>query len=283
MSEISDKFLLTIDDRVDKLAERIANVEGKLTERTPPRKLIAEFGGYAALVISILVGGWTLYNNAFVQPSKDRAQAESNFRSSMNNLASHSARVTRAFSESPMAGNAELASAAPQRLALLAEIEKADLTMPRVLNFADRLLLASEYEAFGRYPEAMRQVDLASKAATDTYQQANADWRRARLNGAMGDLGKMRNDYERALAQFKALGLKRTAFDVMRLYGNWVGMEIYGDECGRARDVYAEMVEDFKSPDIFPATRVMIRQEFEAMLQQSVQTCQLDVGDLEAG
>lgn len=199
MSEISDKFLLTIDDRVDKLAERIASVEGTLNARTPPRKLIAEFGGYAALVISILIGGWTLYNNAVVEPNKERAQAESNFRTDINNLANLGARITRAFSESPLAGNAELTSAAPQRVALLAEIEKADAKMPRVLNFADRLLLASEYEAFSKFPQARKQLDLAEVVAPDDYQKANVNWRRARLSGMTGDLGAMRDTYQRAL------------------------------------------------------------------------------------
>ena len=186
MSEISDKFLLTIDDRVDKLAERLANLEGTLNARTPPRKLIAEYGGYAALVISILIGGWTLYNNAFVEPKKERVQAEANFRTNVNNLANLGARITRAFSENALAGNAELTSAAPQRVALLAEIERADAEMPRVLNFADRLLLASEYETFSKFPQARRQLDLAEAIAPDDYQKANVNWKQARIIGTHG-------------------------------------------------------------------------------------------------
>lgn len=285
MSEISDKFLLTIDDKVDNLAERISSVEGRLTASTRPstRKLIAEFGGYAALVISILIGSWTLYNNIFVQPAQKRAQAEASFRNNINSLANLGARVVRAFSESPLAGNAELASVAPQRLALLAQIEKADKTMPHVLKFADRLLLASEYEIFGRLPEAMRQIDLADATATDGYQKANVYWKRARLNGGMGNLSAMRDTYGRALNQLKTLGLKKTAFEVMRLYGSWVAFEINNDDCSHARDVYAKMVQDFKSSDVFPMVRVQIKLEFEAMLQQSLQTCPLDADELDAG
>jgi hypothetical protein len=143
--------------------------------------------------------------------------------------------------------------------------------------------MASEYELFGSYPEALRQIDLADAIATDGYQKANADWSRARLTGTMGNLNAMRDAYRRALNEFKALGLKRTAGDVMRLYGNWVALEINSDECGQARDVYAKMVQDFKSSDVFPTTRVQIRQEFEEMLEQSPKTCGLEPDELEAG
>ena len=43
------------------------------------------------------------------------------------------------------------------------------------------------------------------------------------------------------------------------------------------------MVQDFKSPDVFPSTRVVIKQKFEDLLQQSPQTCRLDPDELDAG
>lgn len=217
MPAVRDKLRLTLDTKVDALAERVGGLEGRLEERIPARKLIAEYGGYIALVISILVGGWTLYDNAFLRPIKDKKLAEDNLRTSLNNLANLSARIAKALTESPMAGSAELASLTPQRLALLAEIEKADLKMPHVLNFADRLLLAAEYEQFGHIEKALHQIDLAK--AADVYQEANSDWRRARLLGADGRLEAMRDSYRCAVDGFKSLGLKKTAFDVLRLYG----------------------------------------------------------------
>jgi tetratricopeptide (TPR) repeat protein len=278
MSETRRRDFSSLDSRVDELGERIAKVEGRLSERTPPRKLFAEYGGYIALVISILIGGWTLYDNAILQPIKDKAQAESTLRNNLNSLGSISARIARAFSENVLAGNAELASATPQRLALLAEIEKAERSMPHVLNFADRLLLAAEYEQFGDIDNALRHVDLAK--ANDVYQQANSDWRRARLLGAQGRLEAMRDSYRRALDGFKTLGLKKTAPDVLRLYGNWVGLEVGNDQCNSARNVYAQMVQDFRSSQVLPPLRVTIRGEFEQLLEQLPQDCQLRVDDL---
>lgn len=79
------------------------------------------------------------------------------------------------------------------------------------------------------------------------------------------------------------MGLKKTAGDVLRLYGSWVGLEISSDDCGQARAVYVKMVQDFKSPDVFPSTGVVIKQEFEDLLQQSPQTCRLDPDELDAG
>jgi hypothetical protein len=283
VSEISEKFLITIDGRVDDIAERLSSVEGKLaaSTRTSPRKLIGELGGYAALIVSISVGVYTLYNNLVVQPVKERVQAEATFRSNMNALASINARMARAFSENPQAAAAEMASITPQRLALLDEIEKADAKMPHIPKFADRLLMAGEYQGFGKLSEALHQIDLAEAAANDGFQEANASWWRARLNGLMGNFSVMRDTFGQALNQLKALGLKKTAFDVLRLYTEWVATEINNGECSQARDVHAKMVQDFASPDVFPMTRVQIKQEFSAMLAQSAQSCGLSA-DLDA-
>ena len=49
-----------------------------------------------------------------------------------------------------------------------------------------------------------------------------------------------------------------------------------------ARDVYAKMVQDFKSPQVLAPTRVMIRNEFEQLPQQLPQTCQLTADALAA-
>jgi hypothetical protein len=45
MPAARDKLLLTVDTKVDTLAERVAGIEGRLEERTPARKLLAEYGG----------------------------------------------------------------------------------------------------------------------------------------------------------------------------------------------------------------------------------------------
>lgn len=279
MSETEQQFLYRIDVRVDEIGERVSKIEGRMDDKSPKgfRKTLSEYGGLIALILSITIGDFTLYDNFLLQPSKERIQAKVNFRNDINELASINARIAGLDWDKTQAAIAQAQVWTPQRMVLLDKLKISDKAMPDVLKFGDRLLLVNEYEFFGRMQEALEQVELAHQSSTDAIQRANAYWAKARLNGKLNKLAAMREIYMSTLNEFKSLGLKNVAGSVMQVYMQWVASELVNGTCDTAYDAYSRMVDDFNLPDVWPSTKKDIGKQFAMMLSQSPRTCDLDL------
>ena len=277
MDEAHDEITQRLDTRLDNLSERVAWIEGKqaAAQLLSPRKLIADYGGIVALCLSILTGGFTLYDKFVLDPSRARLQAGIELRKDMNQLANITASIAGLNWSNVQAATAQANSWTPQRLALLDKITLSDKTTPGILKFADRLAISNEYEAFGRLDEALNQIAIAHKDASDITQRANTYWADARLNGKQKNLSRMRELYTKAIDQFKSGGISNTAFVILQTYTQWIALELANGDCGSAVESNQRMIKDMASSDVWPATRIEIGRQFNAKLAQSPRTCGL--------
>ena len=71
------QYLLRLDERMDALGERIATIEGKLEKENVKeislKKYLSEYGGIFALILSIVLGIFTIFDNIVLKPQKEEA------------------------------------------------------------------------------------------------------------------------------------------------------------------------------------------------------------------
>jgi tetratricopeptide (TPR) repeat protein len=278
----NDTALARLDERLDQSMERLARVEGLIeAERSRSlQKAMAIYGGYLALVISILTGAYTLYDNLVVRPEREQALKEAAVRGKISELSSLIARALRAMAENPMNGGAEAAALAPQRLQLIEEIEAGARDMPYLLRFPDYLLLSNEYEGWGRFPEALYALDRARKAAGDWQQLANLDWATGRVNAQIGDMGRAREHFDRAIGAFRSAGVRNNGGSMMLAYLQWLYGEFTNGDCAGARTVFEKMSEDFANPGMAAAVRTESRRQLSMIFSSTAETCELNQMEL---
>ncbi len=240
------------------------------------RKKISEYGGIVALALSITIGIFTVYDKAVVQPREDRAMATNELRNDLNTLSNIAAKLAALdWSGNFQAAQAQAQTWTPQRLALLDKIAKLDKQLPGTLMLADRYLLILQYESFGRFAEALEQVELAFKIAEGPFQVADAYWAKARISGGSGDIQTMRDTYPLAVKELRSVGFKTTAFMILQIYLDWIGQELGKGSCDVARQVHNNMLDDYNSSDVWPMTRQEIKKRFNALIASAPQQCGL--------
>jgi hypothetical protein len=278
MSDDEKQFLIRLDERVDAIGERIATVEGKLQDKTKGLKQhLSEYGGILALVLSIVIGTFTVYDKIVVQPKKDEATKSDAFRRDVDTLVQLSARISSLdWVSNPIAAQAQMQSLTPQRIALIEKIEHFGEAHPDKLKFADRLMLVNENEVFTWHEKSLIHAKKALEISVDPVQAANAYWAIARISGNLNRLADMRTYYEKAISEFMAVGLNANAGSVMQLYTHWVYKELIQSEtCASAKKVFDAMQAVYSKPEVWPATKVATKSAFETMISQSPKTCGL--------
>jgi len=281
MSDDERQFLFRLDERVDAIGERIATLEGKLEKEKAKglRQHLSEYGGILALVLSILIGAFTVYDKIVVQPQKDQSAKSDSFRKDLDTLVQLSAQVSSLYwAGNPIAAQAQAQSLTPQKIALIEKIELFGEMHPDELKFADRLMLANENELFLWHEKALIHAKKALGISIDPLQKANAYWAIARLNGKLNKFPDMRTYYEKAISEFETVGLNANAGAVMQLYTQWVYMELVQNQtCTSAKKVFDAMKAVYSKTEVWPATKAQAQKEFQTMMSQSPRTCDLEL------
>lgn len=281
MYDDEKQFVFRLDERVDAIGERIATLEGKLEKEKAKgvKKRFSEYGGILALILSIVIGAFTVYDKIILQPKKDEAIRLETFRKDINTLVQLSAQISSLdWDRNPTAAQAQAQNLTPQKLALIENIEHYGEMHPDKFKFADRLMLANENELFSWHEKALIHANKALKISADSLQTANAYWAIARINGKLNKLPDMRTHYEKAINEFETVGLNSNAGAVMQLYTQWIYIELVQNEsCAPARKVFDSMKAVYSKPEVWPATKVTTQREFQKMISQAPKTCGMEL------
>jgi len=281
MFDDEKQFLFRLDERVDAIGERIAALEGRLDKKEAKgfKQHLSEYGGIMALVLSILIGAFTVYDKVVVQPQIDMAAKLDTFRENLDALVQLSARISSLdWSKNSTSAQAQAQSLTPQKIALIEKIERFGELYPEELKFADRLMLANENELFMWHEKALAHAMKALEISIDASQAANAYWAIARLNGKLDKLSDMRAYYEKAVNKFEVVGLSSNAAAVMQLYIQWIYMELIKNKtCSSAKKVFDVMKVVYSQTEVWPITKEQSKNKFKKMLSQSPKTCDLEL------
>lgn len=278
LTKAQDRFLIQVDAKVDEIGDRVSKIEGKIDHQSQGgfRKSLSDYGGTAALFLSIIIGIFTLYDKLVIQPEKNTVEQETNFRNSVNELANIGIAIGGLdWTNNPETAEFQSQAYSSQRLALLGKIKIFESAMPDLLNYADRLLLVNEYRFFGWIQEALEQAEFALKSAIDPYQTANAHWTKATIYNDLNEPIEMRVNFSDAISEYKSLGLNHTAKMVMQIYIQWIAFELTNDTCDAAHDVFSLMIKDYSLPKVWPDIKENTKSEFAKMLSQFPKSCGL--------
>lgn len=281
MSDDQKQFLFRLDERVDAIGERLATLEGKMEKEKAKslKKRLSEYGGILALILSIVIGAFTVYDKIILQPKKEEVIELESFRKDINTLVQLSAQISSLNWEgNPAAAQAQAQNLTPQKVALIENIERYGEMHPDKYKFADRLMLVNENEQFSWHEKAIIHAKKALEISNDSLQTANAYWAIARINGRLNKLPDMRTYYEKAINEFEKVGLNSNAGAVMQIYTQWIYLELIQNEsCDSARKVFDAMKAVYSKSEVWPATKVTTQKEFQKMISNAPKTCDLEL------
>lgn len=281
MSDDEKQFLFRLDERVDAFGERLATLEGKLEKEKAKgmRKRLSEYGGVLALILSIVIGAFTVYDKVIRQPEEDEVVAFESFREDIGDLGKLTAQIASLdWKGNYEAAQAQAGSLTPLKVELIEKIEHYGEMHPDKLKFADRMMLANENVLFMWHEKAIVHAKKALEISADSQQAANAYWAIARMSGNLNKLPEMRFNFEKARNEFEVMGLKSSGFQMLQMFSQWVYYElIQNQSCDPAKDVFDAMKVLYSNPAVWPATKAATRNGFQNMLSGVPKTCDLEL------
>jgi hypothetical protein len=269
------------ETELDDFNERMARLEGKLSiiEKPGLRKKIAEYGGLMALFISIIIGGYTLFDKIVREPETEKVQKAEELKEALAKLVDINVKIASLDWVNDREQSLFKSQVwFPTKVSLVDKIENIELRYPGRLNFADRMVLANENEGLGRLDKFLKHSMESFKLASNSFEVANSYWIMARAHGRAQELIKMRNNFDKALKTFHTLGYEANAGHILQLQIQWISYEQSYNECESAKNIFNEFQANYKSPLVFESTRNRIKNEFDKMLLSNNRSCGLNLG-----
>ena len=228
--------------------ERIAKLEGRLDseEKSPGRK-IGQWMGLAALIISITVGGFQIYENIIL---REREALASDRRA----LADYVRQITALNSKIISMYISAQTNPAVRSLAKVLYIEKRSIMgladrllseRKKLAGFASLFTLSAEHLNVGNTAKARQYAELAVSSATTDADRAEAQRLVARTMFAPGkgqDIPGARNTFGRAVDTIQQIDTFLRADLFANLYSDWIVSEAMFGDCETASELWQSFV-----------------------------------------
>lgn len=273
-----DSKVETLDARVDGVTERLANMEGKYSEleKGSVKKKISEFGGILALFLSIVIGGYTVFDKFVSGPQRDFENQVKEVRKNLISLTDINSKIAGLdWRNSPAESQAQAGVWFPTRVALVEEIEGFYAKYPHILTISDIMTLANENAHFTRFDRFLKHANTALKLAITPIEQANSYWMLARAHGMLRSISEMRINYDDAISAFNQIGFEGNALSILQLQTQWMYFEMSNNGCSGAENVFVSFKENYDSPFVTQITRNEIKRQFDTMLNSINRSCNL--------
>ena len=268
-----------LDSRVDSVAERVAKIEGTLFKQSEKSliKKISEYGGLAALAISIAIGVFTLYDKAIKSPRDSTYNSERELRNSLSQLSEISTRIGELdWENNPVGSEAKARSYSARRNALLEDVLLSRKSHPEVFKFHDFVLLAHELEYFERRVEAIEELNHALELANNDYEKASIISQIGRDKGMIGELESMNELFEESAKLFKNVDAFRTPSDITILYISWIeGLLMHG-LCKESEETAREFVDELIEINFSAPTLTATKRGYGNMLEYVPTNCSIE-------
>ncbi|MFV0275807.1 MAG: hypothetical protein ACK5HY_01295 [Parahaliea sp.] len=278
----SDSVLRGIDHRLDSVAERVSKVEGTLYKKSEKSllKKLSEYGGLVALVISISIGIFTLYDKIILSPQKSEYESEKELRSHLSQLTEIMVSISDFNWKNDPVGSADRSQVyTPRRHVLLEDILLKRRNHPGVLKLHDYVLLARELEYFSRLPESLVELNSALELAQNDYEKASITADIGRVFGLMEDFESMDKMYQKAAELFKRTKRFESPTEIAAFYIGWIHTLLMHGFCEESREsssmFFSELININFSPNILD----VVIDRYKEMLQYVPTSCPTD--DLE--
>ncbi len=281
-SPIEISAVSKLDSRVDDVSERLSYIEGQIEAKQKKSffERLGTIGGIFALFISILTGGYTLYDNFIDKPKREKLVKLENVRSTLNQIAEINTVVAKAQIE-PTPANAAVATAQMSKLIpLMTKAHNLYKEYPGVFNFADHMMMGNLLLNFRYFREAHVHADESEQLAVTHIEKANYYWLKAKIFGAIGELqnlDEMRRFFQTAIDVSKSKDLQISIGTTFQIYSNWLLAELNTGKCPVAKIIFEKLSSDLKLRDVFVQTRAFVKNDVSRVISASKRNCDLDV------
>jgi hypothetical protein len=242
MADSDYHSIAALDARIDALSDNLHEIKGQMAQKGAKSALEAfsARAGVLALVISLILGGLTLYEKTVVAPQQQDRAASEGVRARLDELSATSLTIQQAFLKDALSGQTALSTLAPKRFSLIQRAESDFAARPGDFLITDLLLMGNELINVGR-PEAARAfAQTALDRSQSAMEGANAKLLMARVlsaNSPVRDIAQARAFQSAALDQAVtnvspvSLGIQ------MSVLGDMLSLELIERDCPRAQQV----------------------------------------------
>jgi hypothetical protein len=219
------------------LAERIAIVEAKVTaqERSWMRRSTV-LGSALALFISILSGGYNIYDNAVLRPSQAQDNALGELRQIVGRLGEINWKLIEQSGGDPQRVRLVQMTASGEKVSLLDRADQIVAALGPRVGLSEYLTLAYEHLGFGDNATARRYANAAIAVAATPGLKSEAYRYKARAlfsPGATQDLEAGRAAFAEGLKVASGGGTLSANNAAATLYVDWLINEAWFGDCAR--------------------------------------------------
>jgi hypothetical protein len=267
-----------VDEKLNNISTRLSFVEGKLSIQGKSKiKKLSDFGGLIALCISILIGGYTIYDKFIAGPTNYFEAKHKNIIEQLGKLVSIRANISALDWNSDSIGAQNQANVwFPQQISVLDEVQQFFEEYPNLAKYENYMLITKENETLGRNQLAMKFALMTKKITTNQGEIANIHWTIGRLGGKLGNVELMRTSYRKSINGFKILGSEGNGRSILSAYTEWIFYELLIPNCSAVKDLYSEYKGVYSADYIYPKTRGDISKTFIAMKSSVREDCNID-------
>ena len=263
---MADKYKCS--SAVASVSERVARLEGQIDAdiKSPTRK-ISQWFGLVALIISIAVGGFQVYENVVLREREavaaDRKMLAEYVRK-ITELNSKNASMYISAQTSPMA----IAVVKIQNLEKMSILGLADRILsdrPDIASFASLFALSSEHLNLGNTVRAHEYANLAFSRAVTGMEEVEARRLVARTLFAPGkrqDIRNARNNFRQAVEKTMKMETFLKTDLLANVYIDWITAEGAFGRCEIAKEAWETFIADvgdaYRSSQVVQVTKHQI-------------------------
>ena len=258
------------DDAIsdDSILERVARLEGRLD--TEQRSLTRKFGQWIALlalVISIAVGVFQVYENIVIRERESVAEDRRTLAGYIQQITALNSRIVSAyFSTSDKTASHALAKILNvEKSSILGLADNLLLERKGIASYASLFTLSTEHLNWGNSKQARKYAESALSLANTNVERVEAKRILARTWFAPGNtqsVAHAREIFGSAVETIEAMEVLGRSSLFANVYSDWVGAEVAFGDCNLAKDAWNSFAEaikhDYDGMQILSATKAQL-------------------------
>jgi hypothetical protein len=232
-----------LDARVDRLSEKLAAID----ERTKSRnktflERLSQYGGLLALCISVVIGGYSIYDEILQAGDRERVALRSTLYKLVGEIGAIESQLAQVNPEDTTALVALQYSLSPQKAGLASEVFRIFEEYPNWFSPIELFRLANWQLESGKNELALKiadsigdelgktKLDSASSSLESDLLESDLLWLYARIfafPSAVQNIPKARDFYRKAVAKIASIQNEyKTLYREQDLVGEWVAFEL---------------------------------------------------------
>lgn len=259
-------------EAADRLIERVARLEGRLdSEEQSIARRVGQWGGLVALVISITVGGFQIYQNLVL---RDREAIETDRRELagyVRQITELNTKIVTLAAEGNPALHMIVKVLNAEKMSVLGLADRVLTKRPALGDFSSFFTFATEHLNNGSNERAHQYAEAALSAASSVPERVEAHRLIARTTFAPGGIQNIpvaRAAFASALDKARDIDTYLRVGLMANLYSDWIVSEAAFGDCERARVLWKQFSRTMSDERSGTAVLRVIQQEVRNAMSQ---------------